>query len=357
MTLWLNHIGKLFGEDAEHIIHWFAHRVQHPEIKINHALVLGGAQGIGKDTILEPVKRAVGEWNFTEVSPTADARTLQRLHKVRDFESVRGPRSGDFDRFGFYDHSKSFIAAPPDVLRVDEKHVREYMVPNLTGVIITTNHKTNGIYLPADDRRHFVAWSDMTKEDFTPAYWNKFWRWYEEGGHQAVAHYLSALNLSAWSPKAPPPATAAFFEIVTSSRAPEDAEMDDALEALNRPDVTTLQLVKDMAAPDFDVWLGDRKNSRRIPHRLEACGYVAVPNEGQKDGRWKIKGKNVTVYARTDLSFKERIMAARRFVELDPVREVREVRDPPLSDRCHPLARFAKVAADKLRVKGEWSVR
>jgi hypothetical protein len=44
--------------------------VQHPGEKINHALVLGGDQGIGKDSMLEPVKRAVGPWNFHEVSPT-----------------------------------------------------------------------------------------------------------------------------------------------------------------------------------------------------------------------------------------------------------------------------------------------
>ena len=60
---------RVFGDDADHIIQWLAHRVQLPQEKINHALVLGGAQGIGKDTLLEPVKHAIGPWNFTEVSP------------------------------------------------------------------------------------------------------------------------------------------------------------------------------------------------------------------------------------------------------------------------------------------------
>jgi hypothetical protein len=27
-----------------------------------------------------------------------------------------------------------------------------------TGVIFTSNHKTDGLFLPPDDRRHFVAW-------------------------------------------------------------------------------------------------------------------------------------------------------------------------------------------------------
>jgi hypothetical protein len=67
---WLHHVRMVFGDDADHIVHWLAHRAQHPQEKINHALVLGGAQGIGKDTLLEPAKYAVGPWNFHEVSPS-----------------------------------------------------------------------------------------------------------------------------------------------------------------------------------------------------------------------------------------------------------------------------------------------
>ena len=66
---WLDHLNKVFADDADHILKWLAQRVQRPAEKINHALVLGGAQGIGKDTLLEPVKRAIGPWNFSEVSP------------------------------------------------------------------------------------------------------------------------------------------------------------------------------------------------------------------------------------------------------------------------------------------------
>jgi hypothetical protein len=38
----------------------------------------------------------------------------------------------------------------------ERKNLREHYVPNITGVIITTNHKSDGIFLPADDRRHFL---------------------------------------------------------------------------------------------------------------------------------------------------------------------------------------------------------
>ena len=84
---------------------------------------------------------------------------MLRISEARDL--------GEFDRFKFYDHTKNFIAAPPDVLEVDEKNLREHYIVNVVGVIITTNHKSNGIYLPADDRRHYVAWSNFNKAMFT----------------------------------------------------------------------------------------------------------------------------------------------------------------------------------------------
>ena len=141
---------------------YMAFKVQRPQEKINHALLLGGGQGIGKDTICEPLKDAVGPWNFEEVSPKQVVgrfngfvkSVILRISELRDL--------GDGNRFEFYEHMKVFTASPPDVLRVDEKHVREYAVFNVCGVIITTNYKTNGIYLPAEDRRHYVAWSNMT---------------------------------------------------------------------------------------------------------------------------------------------------------------------------------------------------
>jgi hypothetical protein len=51
-TRWLDHLKALYPDEAGHILAWLAHRVQYPGQKPNHALVLGGGQGIGKDTLL-----------------------------------------------------------------------------------------------------------------------------------------------------------------------------------------------------------------------------------------------------------------------------------------------------------------
>jgi Family of unknown function (DUF5906) len=311
---WLEHVRRVFGNDAGHIINWLAHRVQRPEVKINHALVLGGNQGIGKDTALEPAKHAVGPWNFLEVSPQHLLgrfngflkSVILRVNEARDL--------GDINRFQFYDHMKAYTAAPPDVLRVDEKNLREHNVFNCVGVIITTNHKADGIFLPADDRRHFVAWSGLCKDDFDANYWVKLWRWYREGGARDVAAYLSELDISAFDPKAPPPKTPAFWDIVDANRAPEDAELADVLDKLGMPEATTLTRVTNQATGDFELWIKDRKNRRAIPHRLEKCGYVPVRNDLADDGLWKMSGKRQVIYARSTLSLAAQLKAARSLV-------------------------------------------
>jgi len=316
---WLDHVRFVYPDDWEHIIRWLAHRVQRPGEKINHAILLGGGQGIGKDTLLEPVKAAVGPWNFTEVSPASlllrfngyVKSVILRVSEARDL--------GDMNRYDFYEHMKVYTASPPDVIRVDEKHIREYEVFNCCGVIITSNHKTDGIYLPADDRRHYVAWSPRTRDDFDEGYWNELYGWYRRGGGGHVAEYLRNLDLSRFDPKAPPTQTQAFRDIVDAGRAPEDAELADVLERLQWPEATTLEEIAQTAAENgargFAEWLRDRRNSRHLAYRMEAAGYVRVPNDAQKDGRWKVSRRNVAIYARQALTPAEQLRAARDLAE------------------------------------------
>jgi len=331
---WLNHIRKIYPEDANHIIRWFAHRVQKPWEKINHALVLGGPPRIGKDTMIEPVKRAIGAWNFKEASPTQVMGqfndflkgVILRINETRDL--------GDSDRYTFYEHMKPIIAAPPDVLRMNEKHIPAHPVFNVVGVIETTNYKSDGMYLPANDGRHYVAWSEITRDDFPEKYFNDLWMWLDKDGAANIAAYLAQPDLlKRFDPKAPPPKTPAFWEIVSSYTVPEQAELQDILDKLDQintregPQFPPPQFVDGQQIPPYEgprivtlkriiqktwdsykqptgigAWLQDRRNSRTIPHRMEACGYVPVRNDADKrDGQWKINGTRQTVYGKSEI--------------------------------------------------------
>jgi len=73
--------------------------------------------------------------------------------------------------------------------------------------------------------------------------------------------------------------------------------------------VTTLAEVAANSSQGFAEFLQDRKNSRKIPHRFEACGYAPVRNGDAKDGLWKIGGRRQVVYARVELAPKEQHVA------------------------------------------------
>src|SRR5262249_15456503 len=151
------------------------------------------------------------------------------------------------------------IAAPPDVLLVDEKNIREHYIVNVCGVIITTNHKTDGIYLPAEDRRHYVVWSELTKEDetFQNGYWNDLWNWYFDGGIEHVAAYLLDRDISKFDPKAPPVKTPHFWAIVDANRAPEETELADVIDELGNPDAFRLDSIISVATQMNDHELVD----------------------------------------------------------------------------------------------------
>ena len=310
---------------------WCAHRVQRPHEKINHALVLGGKQGIGKDTLLEPVKHAVGAWNFNEVSPQQVLGRFNGFLKSVILRVSEARDLGEFDRFAFYDHMKSHHrgAARRAAGRREEPH--EYAIPNVCGVIITTNHKTDGIY-PAGRRsppfRRLVRpRQERLRRRPTGT---------SSGNGTAAAGSMSSRTTCttstspAFNPKAPPPQTEAFCEIVNASRSPEDAELADALDRLaeqskdypaddrhvtdKRQFWPTIVTVADVVAAssngEFNQWITDRKNSRKIPHRFEGCGYTPVRNPDADSGLWRLNGHRQALYGRLTVAFGDRLKTA-----------------------------------------------
>jgi Family of unknown function (DUF5906) len=334
-TPWLNLVKTIYPNDYNHIVAFLAHRVQRPHEKINHCLILGGSPGVGKDTLLAPLRHAIGPWNFVEVSPTQLLGRFNGLIKSIILRVSEARDLGDVTRFQFYDHMKVLCASPPETLRCDEKNKPEHNVLNVCAPIITTNYKLDGVYLPPDDRRSYVAWADVTKENFSKQFWDNLWRWYDQNdgeGYRNVAAYLASYSLERFNAKAPPPLTEAFFAIVNASRSPEDAELADVLDKMKSPQATTLWQIQENATGDIVEWLGDRKNRRKVPHRLEQCGYVAVRNDDASDGLWKIAGARQVVYALATLTLSDRFRAAqelqKRLNITAPVSEVSEVSDP-----------------------------
>jgi Family of unknown function (DUF5906) len=261
---WLRLVHRLYPIHGRKFVQWLAFKVQFPGIKINHGIVMGGRQGIGKDSILEPVKRAIGPWNFREANPTKMFANFNEFQQGVILRINEAHDMGDISRYGFYDHMKTLMASPPDTLQINDKHIKEYSILNCCGVIVTSNHK-DALYLPPDDRRHGVMWSDQEPWDpkaedkskmLSPEYFATLWAYYESGGYEHVAAYLRSLDLKSFDPKAPPLKSDAFWEMVSFGRSSDDTELDDAIEKMGRPAALSVYGIV--------CWEGDSDLARRL---------------------------------------------------------------------------------------------
>ncbi|MGC1864394.1 MAG: DUF5906 domain-containing protein [Methylocystis sp.] len=315
---WLKLVRKLYHGGAKRIVKYMASKVQNPGKKINHALFLGGAPGIGKDSLLQPLVHAVGPWNFTEVKPSDLFEQFNPHIKTVILRISEAHDTGDVSRYQFYERIKTYAATPPDVMQCNDKYIRKCNVINCMGVIVTSNHLRDGIYLPADDRRHDVHWSECKKEDFEPGYFDRLWSWYEnEEGFEHVAAYLATLDISDFNPKAPPPKTPAFWAIVDANRSSEESELADVIDLLGNPKALTLANLYEKTTLNASLaeWLKDRKNRPKIPHQLERCGYEPFRNPDVTNGDWKIGHARHVIYVRQELTVRERMEAAKELIK------------------------------------------
>ena len=309
---WIDHVHKVYPDNAEHIIRWLAHRVQRPAEKINHALVLGGAQGIGKDTLLEPAKYAVGPWNVAEISPTALLGRFNGFLKSVILRVSEAHDLGEFNRFALYERLKAYTAAPPDGLRVDEKHLREYTIPNCCGVVITTNHQ-DALY-PAGRRspplrRLERAHQGQLRRRTTGA---------ASGAGTTPAG--STTSRPIWPSSTSPSST-------PRRRRPRPRRSGRSSAPAARPRTPSSPTCStSWATPTPSPWRSCAPRPTRIltsgcptgataapsPTGLNSCGYVPVRNPDTDDGLWRISKKRQAVYVNASLSATDRSRIAER---------------------------------------------
>jgi hypothetical protein len=214
---WLAHVERMVPEEfeREHLLNALAHKVQFPTHKINHAILMGGNHGSGKDTLFAPFFWAIG----------GEAKANCSLVKNEDLNSQWGyalecevmeiaelRQAEAKDRRALENTLKPIIAAPPELLMVNRKGMHPYMALNRVFVIAFSNERV-AISLPSEDRRWFVLWCAAPKLPEAQAV--SLWNWYQHrAGFEAVAHYLHSRDVSAWNPSAPPPMTEAKLIMV-----------------------------------------------------------------------------------------------------------------------------------------------
>jgi hypothetical protein len=206
ITPWLDHARSLVPNEDElnHILDVMAFKVQHPEIKINHAVLHGGDEGSGKDTFWAPFLWAVCGDNLRNRgimdNDSVNSQWGYQLEsEVLIINELKEPDASA--RRQLANKLKPIIAAPPEMLPINRKGLHPYMMLNRVFVLAFSNDPVP-ISLASQDRRWFCVWSNAPRME--PSAAAKLWHWYKAGGFSACAKWLMLRDVSSFNPSAAP---------------------------------------------------------------------------------------------------------------------------------------------------------
>jgi hypothetical protein len=281
VTRWLSHVTRMIPNDfeREHFLNALAFKVQHPNRKINHAILIGGHPGSGKDTMMAPFFWAIGGKSKQNCSLVKNEDLNSQWGyalecEVMEIAELR--QSEARDRRALENALKPIIAAPPELLQVNRKGLHPYMALNRVFVVAFSNERA-AISIPSDDRRWFCLWAEAGRLPEADAL--ALWRWYEAGGFQAIASYLHTRDVSAFNPSAAPPMTEAKAIMIDQGRSTAESYLIDLIQ--HRLGEFSVGVI---ASPFFalcDRLAGAAPSGTKVPqvallHALKEAGWVDI---------------------------------------------------------------------------------
>lgn len=226
VSRWLQHWDTVgWGAYRKHMLQWMAWTILYPETKINHMLLLGGAEGVGKDFLLYPLAKAM-EGHYANVPGDALTGRFGEFLLSTKYVHINEVTLADHREAALVaERIKPLTAAPPETLYVDRKGVKPLYITNIVNCTMGTNStlpfRTQGL-----SRRIYGVWSDLQVRDLNGetlpewrTYWVDRWNWMQAGGAEACVHYLrNCVDLSDFNPGVAPPMTQFVRDINESSK-------------------------------------------------------------------------------------------------------------------------------------------
>ena len=315
---WLDHVEKLLPDpdEREHVFNVMAFKLQNPRIKINHAVLHGGDEGCGKDSMWAPFIWAVcgpdlrnrglvdgksinSRWGYALESE------IMILNELKETEAS--------ERRALANSLKPIIAAPPDTLPIERKGMHPYDMANRLFVLAFSNHSVP-ITLETQDRRWFCIWSSAPR--MTEAEGQALWGWYKSGGFEKVAKWLALRDVSAFNPKATPMAAEYKMRLIENGRSMAESYVIEQIEK------RSLEFAAGVVASPFHKLCTSLQNGSpngvKIPqaallHALKEAGWQDLGMVKSTDYQTK---KNI--WARPDMVKAHSKSDLRRMVEQAP---------------------------------------
>ena len=218
---WLRLVELLVPQPAERkaVLDYLAMTVQHPEVKINHAiLMMSRVEGAGKDTLVKPLQWYFGN-NFTSIKHDVIVKDYGDWAVRKKFVVIQEQEEGSkADLAAYANFMKTYIASDASGVNIlNLKYgANTYTQPNLLGFVIFSN-KYLAISADEHTRRYLAI---RVPEDYRPDHaWlaglNEWMTQNNNAGSQAVIAWLMRRDLTGYNPKAPPMVTSYLNNLKT----------------------------------------------------------------------------------------------------------------------------------------------
>lgn len=188
---WLDHAHFLLGSIKDELfVQWCAFVAQHPKLKPNWHWLIMTKQGLGKNMMMIPVMKAVGDGNWKEsgIDVFADNFNEPLASKLMIISEV-GNLHNNAQASKILRYFKPATAAPPFTIPINPKYGLKYEVPNRVATVMFSNEE-NPFPLERDQRRICVA-NRLKSRRKPDSYYADLDKWLDANGNLVAAYLLS----------------------------------------------------------------------------------------------------------------------------------------------------------------------
>ena len=240
IDLFMGHVRFMIENEDERtlLVDYLAWIIQHPGQKINWALLLQGAQGVGKSYFAVVMQNLLGLM-ARNVEPMALSGRFTAWAHGALLAVIEEIRISGENRFELIDRLKPFVSN--NVVQIEEKGRDQRTVPNFQTYLLLTNHK-DALPVNENDRRYAPIFSRVQSEEQlfkelggrlgADAYFTKLFDDSERRA-DALAWFLRNWKISeGFSAKGRAPQTSAREEMIALGVSPDRSMIEDAIEQM-----------------------------------------------------------------------------------------------------------------------------
>jgi hypothetical protein len=288
VALFEGQMAMLFSDAGERgiVLDWMTYVINNPGKRINWALFIQGAEGIGKSYVVNTLQYVMRDAVKTVEASAISGRFTSWAHGslVVAVEEIR--ISGQ-NKWEVIDRLKPFITN--DTIQIEEKGRDHRVVANFSSFIFLSNHK-DAIPLVEGDRRYAVIFSDIqTQEQLFAAtggreeasrYFDRLFALSQKRPDALRRYFMDRKVSPDFRPQGRAPETKAKAIMREMNVSPEQNEVEDAIDkhdcAIISKDVVDVTWLRNLCDMENDPL----PQKRALSKIMERLGYELI--EGRR---------------------------------------------------------------------------